>query len=148
MPRLTQRHLYRQRMLADMPQNLNHQHWSYPIYDDVTGMSGFSSCCWKASGLLHPRNRWNSQKRWSEWPGKRVPMKIRIQETRTWDNSYPRQFQPTACRVSKTIDSQKRSATRTGQTIIINTRTHIYFYDNLLWYSFWIIKHTANMFHY
>ena len=38
-PRLTHHYHCRRSMLADMPQNWNHQHWSHPIFDDESRVS-------------------------------------------------------------------------------------------------------------
>ena len=65
-PRLTTDHRLSCHMLAHRHQNWNHQHWSHVLfaYESKVNLSNCNgrvriilSCCWKASGLLHPKQR-------------------------------------------------------------------------------------------
>ena len=74
-PRLMHDHRRRRRMLTHKHQNWNHQHWPHVLFlmslsqplQQYCACPSFSSCCWKISGLLLPRNRSNSRKRRPEW---------------------------------------------------------------------------------
>ena len=63
----------RHHVLAHRHQNWNHPHWSHMLFANrsasttVMVMPEFFVMLLKASGLLHPRNSWNSMERLSEW---------------------------------------------------------------------------------